>query len=392
MPRKSIIIVAAILLFVLLGALAFYFFGAVPQPGERRGIFGTLPLVGREAPPARPTPPAPPGALPPAAAEREKQVLLQIIETNVLAPTLSADGKSLYYIVREDGHIKKTDLEGRNPETVSNLTVLETFEALWSPKKTKLVMRYHDAGAVKTFLNELATGTPSRVLPPTLTSAAWSPDGTQLAYLSRQGETTNLVIADEKLRSSRVVFSTPIPDLIIQWASRNSILLVSKPSGLAPSLVERFDVGTRRLQTIFANLNGVTLLPLPDGSGFLSSATSDRGTPQTLGIYKFSDGSTRDLSIITQAEKCAFDSKGERLFCGVPQGGWGGVMPDEWYRGAVSFSDALVEIDLKTNARKNLDLKGISVDIVNLFASPDGEFLFFQDKNTGNVWRLTLGL
>lgn len=392
MTKKILLIIAVVVLILaVLAVAALFYFGKMPLPDRVRGVFGTIPLIGRETGPSGTKQELPeiPGSLLGTEQEQKQQTLLQVIEADVLSPALSLDGSSIYYVVREDGHVKKVNLEGRNEESVSNLTVLEVFEALWSPKKTKLVMRYHDSGIVKTFLNELATATPSRVMPQTITSVTWSPDGIQLAYFSRQNETTNLVTADQNHRNPKTVYSTPIPDFNLQWASKSSILLVSKPSGLAPSLVQRFDVSTRRIQTLLANSFGIIALSLADGSGFIFSETSNRGLAQELKRYKFADGSIAGLGVTTLAEKCVSDTKATKLYCGVPQSA-AGFMPDDWYRGEISFNDSLIELDLKTSRIKKFDLEGMSFDIVNLFPTSDNKYIFFQDKNTGGVWRLML--
>ena len=63
--------------------------------------------------------------------------------------------------------------------------------------------------------------------------------------------------------------------------------------------------------------------------------------------------------------------------------------PDEWYRGAVSLADEIVEIDPKTGQAKSI-AAGANIDVLSPFVAPDGSFLFFQDKKTGALWRLTL--
>ena len=65
-------------------------------------------------------------------------------------------------------------------------------------------------------------------------------------------------------------------------------------------------------------------------------------------------------------------------------------MPDEWYKGAVSFSDAIVEIDAATSQTKTLLENEADVDLISPFVSPDGKYLFFQNKKDGTLWRLML--
>lgn len=321
----------------------------------------------------------------------ERQRLRQIVAKDILGPTISADGKSIYYIDRSNGHILKSDLDGEGEESVTTLTILEAYDAVWSPRKTQVAISYHESGSTKKFLSSAATGTPSRFLPPDLISVVWSPDGRELAYLLPQGSETRLVIADPALRQTRTVYTTPVPDFTLAWASRNVILLVSRPSGLAPSLVLRLDLQSRRAEPFIASLRGVAALTSPDGSGVLYSQSSENGSASALAFRRFGDGAVLPLNIVTIAEKCAFAAAAPpRVFCGVPQGIIQSPSPDAWYRGTVSFTDAIVEVNLESGAAVTRMEREASLDVVSPFVSKDNGYLFFQDKKTGTLWRLTL--
>mgnify|MGYP001614465384 FL=1 len=352
-----------------------------PPPSE-------LPIIGDQTPTAPPgagTPPTPIAALP--GAERP---LIQAIDKDIVGPTLGRDKQSLFYALRENGHLMQADLEGRNETTLTNLTVPEVFDVAWSPLKTRAVLVYHEAGVVKKFLQQTATTSPSRFLPQALTSLAWSPDGRQMAYLLPQGGKSALVIADQNGKNVRTVYQTPIPDSTVQWVSANTILLVSRPSGLAPSLVLRFDLKARRTTTLLSNIAGAVLLGAPDGTGVVYSASGRGGRPEPLRLHTLKGATTATLPVTTVAEKCAFSPDSKRLYCGVPRATIRAVTPDEWYRGALSFVDAIVKIDL-ASGRAEIIGRGIpALDVISPFLSADEKFFFFQDKKTGTVWRVQL--
>ncbi|MDP3727251.1 MAG: hypothetical protein Q8R35_01275, partial [bacterium] len=230
----------------------------------------------------------------------------------------------------------------------------------------------------------------SRFLPADVQSFAWSPDGKSMAYLLPQGANTNLVIADQNAKGGRVVYSTPVPDFTIAWAAPNTLLLVSRPSGLAPSLVLRFDPASRRAIPILAGTRGVVVLPLPDGNGFVFSQSSERGEAQPLSYYLFKDGTITPANVTTVAEKCASSKNSKTIYCGIPAGIIQTPSPDEWYRGAVALADAVMTIDLATGQAKTILAGMPPIDVVSPFLSADERFLFFQDKQTGTLWRLAL--
>lgn len=386
MNRRTILIVA-VLLAVAIGGALWYFLPLGPRPPEGRSILDTLPILGGRAPVGPRTPPPPPAPAP-----AEEHPILQVIDKDILGPTLSADGGSLLYIARENGHILSADLDGGNERSVVNLTVLEAFEAAWAPRRERVAMRYHEGGAVKTFLNGVATATASRFLPPETAALDWSPDGRSVAYLLRRASDTALVIADAAGRSPRIAFTTPVPDFTLRWLNRNTILLVSKPSGLAPSLVLRFDVAAGRAAPILSGASGLILQPLPNGEEFVFSSSGGRnGEVRNLARYSLKDGQSKDLGILTLAEKCVASADSRKLYCGVPKGALAAPQPDEWYQGRASFSDTIVEVDLAAGVTTTLMEGRVDVDAVNLFAAPDGKYLFFQDKKTGTLWRVGLG-
>ncbi|MBI2055554.1 MAG: hypothetical protein HYT42_01535 [Candidatus Sungbacteria bacterium] len=386
MNKKTVVIVLVLLLAVVVGVLLYFYLISPAKLGKKDFFGGELPTLGGRGPSGAPT--SKPGIVP---TPERKRAILQITDKEILAPTIALDGKSLLYVQREDGRVFSSDLDGDNEKRLTTLTVLGTFDVSWSPKKDSAAVFYFENNAVKKFINGVATGTASRILPSEASSLDWSPDGLSMVYLVRRASDTALVIADAANQNPRVVFFTPIPDFTVQWISRNMILLVSRPSGLAPSLVMSFDISARRSEVLFANLNGAVITPSPDGNFLLLSQSSADGQAQTLELYDFKKKLSSKLNrAVTIAEKCAFALDAKKIYCGLPRDGIAGPSPDEWYKGEVSFSDRVVEFDAASGAVSTLMDNEADVDVVSPFVSKDGKYLFFRDKKTSTLWRLTL--
>lgn len=389
MNRK--IIISIIVFVILAGGILFYFFlPGGPSLPERKSLFGNLPIIGGGALTGKETSP-PNEPVSSQQPETKERPIRQIIDKEIIIPAIGPDKNSLLYILRENGHVLSSDFDGNNERSAANLTVLNVFDGAWATKKDRVIMRYFENDLVKTFVNGVATGTTSRFLPQETTSADWSPDGTSLAYLVRKNSDTALVIADSGNKNPRTVWTTPIPDFVVRWASKNIILLVSKPSGLAPSLVIRFDVLSRRADVLFSGIHGVVLMPAPDNSGFIFSQSANDGSAGGLSLYTFKDQRVAPLNITTIAEKCVFSSDAKIIFCGVPKGTPRSPQPDEWYKGASSFSDTIVKINPATGEIITLVDQAADVDVISPFVSSDGKYLFFVDKKTSTLWRVTLG-
>lgn len=387
--NQKIIIIAAVLVLLVGGALLYFFSPSGPSLQNKKSLFGNLPIIGGGG--ATGTGTTPSGTAGPSQESIKKErPVRQIIDKEIITPALGQDKNSILYVLRENGHIFSSDIDGHNERSVINLTVLNVFDGAWATKKDRVIMRYFENDLVKTFVNGVATGTISRFLPPETASADWSPDGTSIAYLVRKNSDTALVVADAGNKNPRTVWTTPIPDFAVRWASKNIILLVSKPSGLAPSLVMRFDVLSRRADVLFSGIPGIVLVPAPDNSGFIFSQSANDGSAGGLYLYAFKDQRVIPLNVTTIAEKCVFSPDAKTLFCGVPKGTPQSPQPDEWYKGASSFSDTIVKIDSAAGEITTLVDQAADVDMISPFVSADGKYLFFIDKKTSTLWRVQL--
>ena len=386
MNRTVLFIIIGVALLLAIGVGVFLALG-----GSRASFFGNLPFIGGNGEPVgpSPTPEHPPlTTAPPSAAEGRP--LIQVIDRDILAPTITSKGDAIRYVARENGHIFQTDLAGANESALVKITIAEPYEGFWAPLRDRVALFSMDAGIPKKFLAGVATGTASRFLPPEITSLDWSPDGVSLVYLQRRKNDVALVIADAAGQKPTTVYATPVPDFIVRWVTKNTILLVSRPSGLAPGLVMRFTVQSRAANVLLANRNGIIVQPLTDGSGFLFSASDARGNAEQLSFFSIATAAITPLNVTTLADKCAAQPNGKKVYCGVPRGTILGPSPDAWYQGSVSLLDSIAEIDLASGAVRKLLTNEIDVDILAIFPTPDGRYLFFHDKKTGTLWRLDL--
>ena len=391
--RKKIIIISSVIGLLILGGLAYYYF----YPGGDKtinDIFGRLPgLPDRRiiiTPPPKPKPPKTKEEL-----EREAR-LIQIVSKPIISPTLSKDGAKILYYAKAGGNLEAVGLDGKNEEKISNITILGLLEALWqNPDKGAAILTYIESGSGKRFISSTAT---SGVifLPANVIAANWSYDGKEIAYFINQKESFNLTIADEKAQKPTVVYSTPIPDFNIFWTSKNKILLASRPSGAAPGILFYFDRTKKAFNKIFSEAYGLTILPSPDGQNMLYAQTVPGGGNLKLYLAKIDGSESQEIEAQTLPEKCVFKNGGVSVFCAAPKNiSAFGILPDDWYMGKGFFQDRFIEIiTATTTASASPAVKEVfnekEFDAVNLFLSLDTQFLFFQDKKDGTLWRLKL--
>jgi hypothetical protein len=78
--------------------------------------------------------------------------------------------------------------------------------------------------------------------------------------------------------------------------------------------------------------------------------------------------------------------------CGFPEIPLGTILPDEWYQGAVSFTDKLFSIDPLDASTENIVQKGeaAKIDIEKISIAPNNKHILIVDKKTGILWTLAL--
>ncbi|MBU6415064.1 hypothetical protein KGQ34_02395 [Patescibacteria group bacterium] len=317
--------------------------------------------------------------------------LQQIIAKPILNPTLSQKGDVILYFVRAGGKAESADLNGENITQISNLTILNMLNAAWQPvSKQKNIISYLDKETKKTFVMTVATATQTAFLPETTVDASWSPDGNSIAYLTRQNNTASLFISGSSGKSGKFMFSPTIPDFSIQWAAKNKILFVTKPSGLAPGMAYLFDTNAKSFFKIIDRAFGLTASASSDGKLLLSAGANDAGGKPNAFLGNIDGSGMRQLPFATMPEKCAFGPKNTNLFCAAPQNMSAfEILPDDWYMSKGFFSDNIIVINTKTFAVTELT-PPLPVDAINLFLSPQEDFLFFQNKKDYSLWRLKL--
>ncbi|KKU51386.1 MAG: hypothetical protein A3H69_00720 [Candidatus Sungbacteria bacterium RIFCSPLOWO2_02_FULL_47_9] len=395
----TIIIAAGVLLLVLIVLLIYMFSGGSKTGGEEPGFFESLfPQGGVRPGGALPTPPekSDQGEMATGTPEAERAELkkegklIQVIKKPVVSPAISQDASRILFFDKQTGNAESVAIDGTNAQKISSTTILGILEALWrEPKKDNYVLSYVESDSLKRFIGKTST---SGVifLPSGITSSQWSPDGNQLAYLLPLAGKTNLVVTDENAKSPKILYSTPIPDFILFWASKNKILLVSRPSGVAPGILFGFDTQTRRADALVADSNGLTILPSPKGTSLLFAKTNSSGKDLKLFVSGIDGKNQKELQYPTLPEKCAFAADNVTFFCAVPKNiGSFAVLPDDWYMGNEFFNDTFYKISATSTVMQEILPTG-SFDAINLFTSPDRKYLFFQDKQDGTVWRLVL--
>lgn len=372
MTLKKILIILIILLILVVGALAVYnFFIKVEEPSQ--------PTTGQTttAPTATSTGP-----------------IKAISQEAVLSPVI--DSQKVKYYLKSNGNVFESSFDGSQSTRISSNILPNLLKVLWSPNKDKVIAIFEEDGLLKKYLYNYNTGV-SVSLDRNIRWVAWSPTENKIAYqyYDPRTENNNISTANPDGCQWTNVFTTRMKNLIVEWLGSGQISIRTKPSGLAQSVVYTINPMTGDFQKIISETYGLTALWSPLGDKLLFSETDNRGKNLKLKIADLTKSTINELNFVTLPEKCVWSQDDRTLFCAVPKNISAlATLPDDYYKGLVSFADNFWIINLDTQEKIQIylptDEEAASYDARELLLSPLEDYLLFINKKDGLLYTLHL--
>ncbi|PCI20472.1 hypothetical protein COB64_02010 [Candidatus Wolfebacteria bacterium] len=306
------------------------------------------------------------------------------------------------YVKKSSGHIYETFLDDISERKISNTTIPKIQEVVFGNNGDSIVLRYisSNRSTIESFSGILEEETQSdRVreldgifLPQNVSTISASPDSSSFFYMNTIGPNTIGLTSTFENKNKKQIFISEFSEWISQWANDRMITLTTKASGLVHGFAYRLDPDTESFDKLLGDIAGLTTLTSPNGKLILYSESLDNSI-QTY-LYNTDTRQSTRFSVATLPEKCTWSSSSITVFCSVPTSIGSAVYPDSWYQGAISFSDALWEINVLTDRATILATPlvdaGEDIDGTNLSLSHDNNYLTFINKNDSYLWSLTL--
>lgn len=312
--------------------------------------------------------------------------------TNVATTSTTVPDVEVRYVDRASGNIFSFIAHSRTLARLSNKTLPGIQEASWLPNGSMAYVRFVSRDtATSEHIGTYAlpvTGGDGYFLEEDLAQANAAGSTTIFSLLT---STTGSVgtVARSDGTNARTLFTSLLSSIIVT-PSNSGFFAHTRASSQMDGY--GFSIAANGTFTrLLGPLRGLTLLPSPSGKNILYSYV-DGGTPR-LAVMDTASHAATALPLTTLTEKCVWGSDNLTIYCGVPTN-LSGALPDDWYQGAVSFSDRIWRIDLTGRvATLVVDPKQVgkvSIDATALSLDPKLDILTFTDKSTGALWMYDL--
>ena len=305
----------------------------------------------------------------------------------------SSPDVAINYIERESGNVFSYLTNTKTITRTSNKTIPGIQSASWLPNASLAFVRYlsgTDFSTINTYALP-ANGVGGFFLPQNLADIAVSSTSVLTLTSGVNGSVASLERTDGTHAIS--IFSTPLSALRVSFAGKNQYLAYTKPSATLPGYAFLVS-GTGRFSPVVGPQNGLVALASPSGKWVLVSYTLVNAMQMTL--INTVTGETFPLPVATIADKCAWMADDSVIYCGIPMNPPADIAyPDDWYQGAVHFSDRIWKIQVSGRyAQLVLDFpketNDDSLDAEAVAINSFGTVLSFVNKNDGSLWGYSL--
>lgn len=398
--RRTILIAAVIIVLGGLGVWAYFQFFRSSSPAVVVTDNATLPAADTGVAPAvgTGTGPATPMSGPAPVTARLIKVTAGPVVPGIIVVTKPAANASstpsalVSFVERRSGNIYTYSKQTNTLTRTNNRTIPSIQSASWLPDASRAFVRYLSGTNFETIntYSLSANGGDGSFLSQNISDLAVSSSTLLLLASGVNGSVASISRTDGS--KSTQAFTTSLSSLRIGFAGKNKYLAFTKPSSTLPGAAFVVD-GAGRFTRIAGPLPGLVALASPSGAWVLVSYTV--GSTLQMELVNAQTGEALPLPVATIADKCVWSADSVSIYCGIPVSPSPSyAYPDDWYQGAVSFSDRLWKIQVSGRyAQLVLDFNsdtGSLLDAESLAVDAPGTTLVFVNKLDGSLWSFSL--
>lgn len=322
----------------------------------------------------------------------EDFLIFKLSDVATINPVIS--GGKVLYNSKQNGNILETDFEGKEIKTISNITVPNLINTLWSLDRSQVINIYEDGGEVKKTLFDIksrkATSLDSRIK---FLNFSQNDNRVIYQFIDDALGINKIAISDPNGLNWKNIFNIRMRDIRVYWPQENTLTIVTSPSGIVKGTAFTRDISDKstELNKIIDAVYGLTIKYSPDGSRLLYSQTDQYGHNPSL--YLLKNGTSENLNFNTLSEKCVF-SKINNIYCAIPRTINGSlILPDDFYKNMANFSDIFFRVDSDGNVSAMIfdpvDFQ-YDFDVSNLQVSNNEDYLIFVNKKDGLLYSVKI--
>lgn len=319
------------------------------------------------------------------------------------------------YVEQKTGDIYDYSLNNKSSERIFQQTLLGIHDALWSSDGKNTVLRFlkttGNEDTVKTYVvsfNDISSESPDeqvsdnndpfgKFLPDDLLEVVISPDDKNVVYLQKEG--VNSFILSENLSGDQEreqIFTSPFTEWLVEYPKEGLLALTTKPSYNIDGYLYFINIENGTMEKILGETKGLTALTNSGATKILYSKSEKDS--HNLVVYNIETKTETILELNTFPEKCIWGGveNNNLLYCAVSNFTDNTSLPDEWYKGKVSFSDDIWLINTETGKSgiiaETEKFNKDGIDVIKPFLDPNDKHLLMTNKKDGALWMLELGM
>ncbi len=319
----------------------------------------------------------------------------QVVQAPVIGMNVDSQNNVRFYNA-QDGKFYTRNPNG-SITTLSNKTFYDVQHVTWSPTNNNAILIYPNGSKINYNFDTQKQVT----LPSHWQDFSFSPTGHQIASESVGLEVNSRWLITSNPNGTHISLIEPLGNnaskVKVSWSPNRQVVATSL-TGEA--------MGAYKQQLLLIGLHGENFRAIVvDGRG-LQSQWSPNGKQMLYSVYNpnnelkpslwivNAEGNTigtgkRPLHVNTWANKCAFDSQGRYVYCGVPIRLPTGAGFDQSI--ANLTEDRLYRIDTQTGLKTEIPIQdNLSHTIASISLDKDGKTLYFTDKNFKGVYKVKL--
>jgi len=315
-----------------------------------------------------------------------------LVNKQTAGATLAGNGKDLLYYDKDEGKFYKIDANGK-ATLLTNKVFYNVDTITWAPSKEKVVLEYPDGS------NILFNFTTDKqiTLPKQWKDFSFSPDSSQIALKNWTADKEDrylMVAKDDGSSPQRTEFlnekDTPVH---VDW-SPNDQVVATYNSPLDAERQYLYFLGKNQERFPATIIEGWDYRSAwsPDGERLLYSVYNGQSNLNPMLWIVNGKGENMatnrvPLYLQTWADKCTF-ADSNVIYCAVPKSlqRGSGIIPTV----ADSVADDFYKIDLRTYSKTLIATTDQSYNAQDLTVTEDGKYLYFTNKNTGNLEQIKL--